>query len=62
MNIFSDNKEDITAGIKEAQIFALENNQSIVLTYKSIDSEKIESSLVENKEDNIQNPFPDFPY
>ncbi|MCD8898483.1 nuclease [Mammaliicoccus sciuri] len=60
--IFSDNKEDITAGIKEAQIFALENNQSIVLTYKDIESEKIEISLVDNKENNIQKPFPENPY
>lgn len=60
--IFSDNKKDITAGIKEAQIFAIENNQSIVLTYKNIDSEKIESSLVDNKKNNIQKPFPENPY
>ncbi|MCD3220665.1 nuclease [Mammaliicoccus sciuri] len=60
--IFSDKKEDIIEGIKDAQIFAMENNQSIVLTYKDIASEKIESSLVNNKKNNVQKPFPEIPY
>ncbi|MCE5042010.1 nuclease [Mammaliicoccus sciuri] len=60
--IFSDNREDITEGIKEAQIFAIENNQSIVLTYKDLDCEKLESSLAEEDQSNAQKPFPENPY
>lgn len=60
--IFSDNKEDINEGIKEAQIFAIENEQSIILTYKNLDCQKLESSL-ENKEQNdVEKPFPENPY
>lgn len=60
--IFSDNKEDITEGIKEAQIFAIENKQSIVLTYKDLDCEKLESSLAEEDQSNAHKPFPEKPY
>lgn len=60
--IFSDNKEDIAEGIKDAQIFALEHKQSIVLTYKDIDCKKIESSLMEIEESNEKKPFTENPY
>lgn len=64
--IFSDNKEDINEGIKEAQIFAIENEQSIVLTYKDLDCQKLESSLKNKEESNVENdvekPFPENPY
>ncbi|HDJ3115576.1 TPA: nuclease [Staphylococcus aureus] len=43
--IFSDNKEDVINGIKDAQNFANENEQFIVLTYKDIECRKIESSI-----------------
>lgn len=60
--IFSDNKEDINEGIKEAQIFAIENEQSIILTYKNLDCQKLESSPKYEEQSNVQNPFPENPY
>ncbi|WP_215388434.1 nuclease [Staphylococcus aureus] len=55
--IFSDNKEDVINGIKDAQKFANENEQFIVLTYKDIEGRKIESSI-ENIE---KKPFTENP-
>lgn len=55
--IFSDNKEDVINGIKDAQKFANENEQIIVLTYKDIEGRKIESSI-ENME---KKPFTENP-
>ncbi len=55
--IFSDNKEDVINGIKDAQKFANENEQIIVLTYKDIEGRKIESSI-ENTE---KKPFTENP-
>lgn len=60
--IFSDNKEDIDEGIKEAQIFAIENDQSIILTYKNIDCQKLESSLENKEQSDVEKPFPENPY
>ncbi|MEX6015277.1 nuclease [Mammaliicoccus sciuri] len=60
--IFSDNKEDINEGIKEAQIFAIENDQSIILTYKNLDCQKLESSLKNKKQSDVEKPFPENPY
>lgn len=60
--IFSDNKEDINEGIKEAQIFAIENEQSIILTYKNLDCQKLESSPKNEEQSNVQKPFPENPY
>ncbi|MEB6233918.1 nuclease [Mammaliicoccus sciuri] len=60
--IFSDNKEDINEGIKEAQIFAIENDQSIILTYKDLDCQKLESSLKNKKQSDIEMPFSENPY
>ena len=60
--IFSDNKEDISEGIKEAQIFAIENKQSIILTYKNLDCQKLESSLKDEEQSNVQKPLPENPY
>ncbi|MBJ6239748.1 nuclease [Staphylococcus aureus] len=45
--IFSDNKEDVTNGIQDAQKFADDNEQFIVLTYKEIEGYRIESSLAD---------------
>ncbi|MEB7784188.1 nuclease [Mammaliicoccus sciuri] len=53
--IFSDSKEDIWQGIEEAKVIAKENNQSIVLTYKNISCEKIDTN-------NDLNPYPEFQY
>lgn len=60
--IFSDNKEDINEGIKDAQIFAIENEQSIVLTYKNLDCQKLESSLENKEQSAVEKPFPENPY
>ncbi|SFX83810.1 nuclease [Staphylococcus hominis] len=60
--IFSDNKEDINEGIKDAQIFAIENEQSIVLTYKNLDCQKLESSLKNKEQGAVEKPFPENPY
>ena len=60
--IFSDNKEDINEGIKEAQIFAIENEQSIVLTYKNLDRQKLESFLKSKEKNNVEDPYPENPY
>ncbi|HDF5210595.1 MULTISPECIES: nuclease [Staphylococcaceae] len=60
--IFSDNKEDINDGIKEAQIFAIENEQSIILTYKNLDCQKLESSLENKEQSDVEKPFPENPY
>ncbi|HDF4425140.1 TPA: nuclease [Staphylococcus aureus] len=55
--IFSDNKEDVINGIKDAQKFASENEQIIILTYKDIESHKVESSI----EDIEKKPFTENP-
>ncbi|WP_239773051.1 nuclease [Mammaliicoccus sp. I-M36] len=60
--IFSDNKEDINEGIKEAQIFAIENEQSIILTYKNLDCQKLESTLENKEQRDVEKPFPENPY
>lgn len=43
--IFSDNKEDVVNGIKDAQKIASENKQNIVFTYKDKENHLIESTL-----------------
>lgn len=43
--IFSDNKEDVVNGIKEAQKIASQNEQNIVLTYKDIENHLVESTF-----------------
>lgn len=60
--IFSDNEEDISEGIKEAQIFAIENEQSILLTYRDLDCQKLESSLPNEEQINGQKPYSNYPY
>lgn len=56
--IFSDNKDDIIEVIQEAQRIASEQDNFIILTYKDIENEQIETSI-ENDE---EKPFPENPY
>lgn len=71
--IFSDNKSDVVAGIKEAQIEANNNNQIIILTYKEYENRPIEKllnnsaleSYTDDKnfnENSVNIPFTENPY